>query len=261
MAALALWLTACRGGQQQPAPTALPVEATPAPSPANEAPPPAPAASAAETSVPNASDASGPPKTAERVFNFDSDRADAPPAGFSFDRTGSGAMGRWQVRGSADAPSKPNVLAQLDADATDFRFPIAVIEGLSLRDLRLSARCKPVSGRVDQACGLVFRYRDENNYYITRANPLENNVRLYFVKDGKRKQLASYSGRIAAGAWHEYAVEVRGDHIQVHWDGSKVLDHRDATFSDAGKVGLWTKADSVTHFDDLTVTPLEGNAP
>ncbi len=160
------------------------------------------------------------------------------------------------VRAEADAPSRPNVLAQLDADDTDVRFPVAVADVPSLRDLRFSVRCKPVSGRVDQACGLVFRYRDENNYFITRSNPLENNIRLYTVKDGKRRQLASWSGTVTAGAWHEYIVEVRGDHIQVWWDGAEVLDHRDSTFMEAGRVGLWTKADSVTYFDDLRVEPL-----
>src|SRR6185503_12479280 len=132
---------------------------------------------------------------------------------------------------------KPRVLAQLDADPTDERYPIAVADAPSLRDLRLSVRCKPISGEIDQAVGLVFRYRDENNYYLTRANSREDNVRLYYVKDGRRQQIASWSGKVAAGEWHDYRVEVRGDHIEVFWDGAKLLDHRDATFPDAGKVG------------------------
>jgi hypothetical protein len=189
-------------------------------------------------------------------FNFDADREGSPPAGFSFGRTGDGAQGRWVVRAESDAPSKPNVLAQMDPDATDMRFPVAVVEKLSLRDLKLTARCKLISGRVDQACGLVFRYRDQNNYYITRANALENNVRLYYVKDGKRRQIASHSGPVTPKAWHEYTVEVKGDHIKVLWDGKKVLDHHDGTFTDAGKVGFWTKADAVTYFDDLAITSL-----
>lgn len=195
-----------------------------------------------------------------RKLSFDSDQIDSPPSGFSFGRTGSGPAGRWLVRAEPDAPSRPNVLAQLDADDTSFRFPVAVADAPSLRDLRLSVRCKPVSGRVDQACGLVFRYRDENNYLITRANPLESNIRLYYVKDGKRRQLASWSGTVTAGAWHDYPVEARGDHIQVFWDGSKVLDHRDSTFMDAGRAGVWTKADSVTYFDDLAIAPLTEGA-
>lgn len=195
--------------------------------------------------------------TAARTLTFDDDAVNTTPSGFSFGRTGSGAQGRWIVRTEVDAPSRPNVLAQLDADDTDARFPVAVANTPTLRDLRLSVRCKPVSGRVDQACGLVFRYRDENNYFITRSNPLENNIRLYSVKDGKRRQLASWSGTVTAGAWHENVVEIRGDHILVFWDGTKVLDYRDSTFMEAGRIGVWTKADSVTYFDDLRVEPLQ----
>lgn len=249
LAGAALLLAACRSAEQpQPSPmseqatavTPSKAEAPPAP-PATSAPPPADSAAAS---------------SASRTYDFDSDRTDAAPTGFSFGRTGGGSPGRWVVRAEADAPSRPNVLAQLDADDTDVRFPVAVADATSLRDLRLSVRCKPVSGRVDQACGLVFRYRDENNYFITRANPLENNIRLYAVKDGKRRQLASWSGTVTGAAWHEYVVEALGDHIQVSWDGAKVLDHRDSTFMEPGRVGVWTKADSVTYFDDLRVEPL-----
>ena len=104
------------------------------------------------------------------------------PAGFSFGRTGSGRVGRWFAKTDKDAPSGANVLAQTDTDATSYRFPVAVADSALLRNARVSVRCKPVSGKVDQACGLVFRYRDENNYYVVRANALENNVRLYFVR-------------------------------------------------------------------------------
>lgn len=200
-----------------------------------------------------AGDASAPASpggTTARTWSFDADRGGGTPAGFSFSRTGGGPPGRWIVRAEADAPSRPNVLAQAPDD-TDVRFPIAAADGVSLLNLRLSVRCRPISGRVDQACGLVFRYRDENNYYITRANPLENNIRLYTVKDGRRRQIASWSGTVTANAWHDYAVEVRGDHIQVFWDGTKVLDHHDSTFTAPGGVGVWTKADSIVYFDDL----------
>ncbi len=130
-------------------------------------------------------------------------------------------------------------------------FPIAVLDAPVLRDVRVIARCKMVSGSVDQACGLVARYRDENNYYITRANALEDNIRLYTIRDGQRRQLASWSGRVTPNAWHEYRLEVRGDHLEVFWNGQRVLDHHDATFAEPGRAGVWTKADSVTYFDDL----------
>ena len=189
-------------------------------------------------------------------FGFDGDAVDAPPPGFSFGRTGGGRAGRWVVQAASDAPSGGHVLAQLDADDTDYRFPVAVADGPTVGDLRLSVRCKPVSGKVDQACGLVFRYRDENAYYVARANALEDNVNLYYVKEGRRRQVAGWRGKVTGGAWHALGVEARGDHLVVSWDGKAVVDAHDPTFAQPGKVGLWTKADSVTEFDDLTVTPL-----
>lgn len=101
----------------------------------------------------------------------------------------------------------------------------------------------------------MFRYRDENNYYITRANALENNIRLYRVVNGRRQQFAGWDGKVTSVVWHTYEVEAQGDHFQVFWDGQKVIDARDETFSGAGKVGVWTKADSVTYFDDLKIEP------
>jgi len=187
---------------------------------------------------------------------FDEDAANAPPPGFLFARTGVGAPGQWVVRAESGAPSGANVLAQLDADRTDERFPLAVLETPSVRDVRVSVQCQMVSGEVDQACGLVARYRDEDNYYVTRANAIENNIRLYYVRNGRRQQIATWSGAVTANTWHAYRFEVQGDHLRVFWDDQLVIDHRDATFVDTGRVGLWTKADSVTYFDELRITPL-----
>jgi hypothetical protein len=145
------------------------------------------------------------------------------------------------------------VLAQLDADDSDFRFPIAVVEAVQPADVRVSVRCQMVSGETDQACGLVARYADENNYYITRANALEGNIRLYYLQNGQRRQLASWSGVVQAGVWHDYAFEVQGDRLRVFWNGVMIIDHRDTTFTQGGQIGVWTKADSVTYFDDLRV--------
>jgi len=147
------------------------------------------------------------------------------------------------------------VLAQTDADTTDYRFPVAVADEPQLRDMRLSTRCKPVSGQGDQACGLVFRFRDADNYYLTRANALEDNVRIYHVVRGDRREFAGWNGKVSSGVWHSLRVDAKGDHFEVHFDDQKIIDVHDNTFSDAGKVGVWTKADSVTYFDDLTVTP------
>lgn len=186
-------------------------------------------------------------------WTFDDGKPDAQPPAFGFARTGSGAVGKWVIKAVGDAPSGKHVLAQIDADKTSNRFPIAVADAPALADLALSVKCKPVSGKVDQACGLVLRYQDANNYYVTRANPLEGNIRFYYVKDGTRRELASWSGKVTANAWHDYRVEAKGDRFVVTFDGTKVLDVKDATFAKPGKVGLWTKADSVTYFDDLAV--------
>jgi hypothetical protein len=196
---------------------------------------------------------SPPTDAASSKWDFESDPVRKPPPGFSFARTGSGRMGRWLVQPDNDSSKGAKVLAQLDTDATSYRFPVAVADSVSLVNLRLSVRCKAVSGKVDQACGLVFRYRDENNYYVVRANALENNVRLYYVKDGKRQQFTGWDGPVLAASWHTLAVELRDDRFQVYWNNKVVIEARDRTFTESGKVGLWTKADSITYFDDLLV--------
>jgi len=187
-------------------------------------------------------------------FDFESDKPGEAPQGFSFGRTGKGPPGKWVIQAVADAPSGKNVLAQTDADRTDYRFPIAYT-GPEMKDLRLTVKCKPVSGKGDQGCGLVFRLKDDDNYYVTRANALEDNVRLYHVVKGDRRQFGGWNGKVTTGKWHELSVEAQGDHFQVFYDGKKVIDAHDKTFTDSGKFGVWTKADSVIQFDDLTATP------
>jgi hypothetical protein len=199
----------------------------------------------------------GQVRTGPQRWDFDNNPVDQSPTRFSFGRTGSGRVGRWLIKTAKDVPSGANVLAQTDTDATSYRFPVAVADSALLRNARVSVRCKPVSGKVDQACGLVFRYRDENNYYVVRANALENNVRLYFVKEGKRQQFAGWDGPVSNGVWHTLRVEARDDRFEIYWNDKRVIDARDQTFKESGRIGVWTKADSVTHFDDLTVEPLD----
>jgi hypothetical protein len=189
------------------------------------------------------------------VMDFESDGVGSEPKGFEFSRTGEGRPGKWTVIVQEDAPSGRKVLAQTDADSTDYRFPVA-FTGPAMKDLRLSVRCKPVSGSVDQGCGLVFRLMDANNYYVARANALEDNVRLYRVVKGSRRQFGGWNGKVASGVWHQLAVVAKGDRITVSFDGKGVIDERDSTFTEAGKFGVWTKADSIIYFDDLTATPL-----
>ena len=188
------------------------------------------------------------------VYNFDSDTVGSVPAKFHSARTGQGTEGKWVVMSDATAPSKPNVVAQTSTDTTDYRFPLLIADEGSFNDLELSVRFKPVSGEVDRAGGLVFRLKDANNYYIVRANALEDNYRLYHVVAGKRRQFAGANFKVTSGEWHELRVECVGNKIICYYDGMKKIEATDDTFKDAGKVGLWTKADSVTYFDDLKVT-------
>ena len=192
-----------------------------------------------------------------KTWDFQGDKVDEPPAGFTFGKTGGGRAGKWVIRTDPTAPAGDHVLAQLDTDDTDYRFPVAVADAPVLKDLRVDVSCKPVFGKTDEACGLVFRYQDENNYYVTRANALEDNVRLYHVVKGRRRQFAGWNGKVAKQTWHTLAVEARGNHFQVFFDGNRVIEAKDDTFKDAGKVGVWTKADSVTYFDALSVKPVQ----
>jgi hypothetical protein len=194
-----------------------------------------------------------------QTFAFDDDKAGGPPKGMTCVLTGKGRPGSWQVLGDATAPSAPHVLAQTDADGTGYRFPVCVADGLAAQDLALSVRFKPVSGQVDQAAGLVWRYRDADNYYIVRANALENNVVIYKVEGGRRTDLPlkgegrTYGKKftVPSGVWSTLAVNVKGNLFEVVFNGAKLYAVEDATFSGPGRVGVWTKADSVTHFDDL----------
>ena len=164
----------------------------------------APLAAPDEVVAPAGPQEAGQPSSGTTPMNwartFDEDAVDAPPPGFLFGRTGGGRPGQWLVRADSGAPSGANVLAQLDTDATNNRYPVAVLDAPSLRDVRVSVRCKAVSGKVDQACGLVARYRDQDNYFVTRANALEDNVRLYVMKNGNRRQIASWSGKVTPNA-------------------------------------------------------------
>jgi hypothetical protein len=188
------------------------------------------------------------------VFNFDSDTPGEPPKGFQFGLTGEGKPGNWIVKVVDDAPSGRNVLTQTAGDATDYRFPIAYA-GPELKNLRLAVKCKPIAGKGDQGCGIIWRLKDADNYYITRANALEDNVHLYRVVKGKRVRFDGWNGKVQSGVWHDLAMEMVGDHIQVFYDGKNVIDAHDSTFGDPGKFGVWTKADSIVQFDDLTATP------
>ena len=185
---------------------------------------------------------------------FQDDTPGAPPKGWTLTKTGKGTP-RWTVQRDPTGPSKGNVLRQ--AGKADY--PLALKEDTSLRDGFLEVKFKPISGSEDRAGGLVWRVRDANNYYVVRANALENNVVLYKTVGGKRSSLdiigrkGGYGVDVAvpANRWHTLRVEFAGSRFKVIFNGNPLFEVEDKTFAEAGKVGLWTKADSVTDFDDF----------
>jgi hypothetical protein len=181
----------------------------------------------------------------EKLWTFDEDPAGGlPDEARAFD-------GDWEVRPEPGAPTGPNALCQTG----EAEFPALVLGDAAYTGLALSASFKPVSGREDQAAGLIFRVEDEGNYYILRANALEDNVDVYKYSDGERSELASEPAEVEAGEWQELRVEAGGGEIRGFLDDELVVEAKDDEFP-AGKVGLWTKADSKTCFDRvLSETP------
>jgi hypothetical protein len=167
--------------------------------------------------------------------------------------TGSGAPARWELLGDPTAPTKRKVLAQTSTDKTDYRFPLAILDAPAPANLDVSVRFKPVAGEVDRAAGLAARLRDRDNYYVVRANALEDNVRLYKMVGGQRLQFAGTNAKVPSGVWQELRLKVEGNRFEVFLDGKSLYTASDATFAAAGRVALWTKADSVTYFDDLRI--------
>ncbi len=190
------------------------------------------------------------------VVNFDTAPLGKMPPGWTASMTNSGGAPQWQVVRDQSAPTQPYVLAQTSSDPTGNRCPLAILDNVSLKNGDVSVRMKPVSGREDRAGGVVWRYRDPNNYYLVRANALTKNVAVYKVERGLRTQISGEVGHdIPSNAWSILKVSVRGDKFQIYVNHHRILQSSDHTFSGAGKVGLWTKSDSVTYFDDFRVYP------
>jgi len=181
------------------------------------------------------------------TINFDNLKTGVPPPGWTATKTGTGQP-KWTVEADATAPSKPNVLKQ-SGRAT---FPVCIKDDTSLKDGIVEVKFKPISGKEDQAGGVIWRARDANNYYIARANALEDNVTIYHTINGRRTEKKRTNMKVATGEWHTLKVDFEGNHFTVEFDGKKAIDWIDDTFKEAGKVGLWTKADSVTLFDDFS---------
>jgi hypothetical protein len=184
---------------------------------------------------------------AAETVNFDDMKAGGPPPGWTATQTGSG-MAKWAIEKDDSAPSKPNVLKQ-SGQAT---YPVCLKDDTNVKDGFVETKFKPVAGKEDQAGGLIWRAKDSNNYYIGRANALEDNVTIYHTVNGKRTEKKRTRTKVVSGEWHTLRVDFSGNHFTVTFDGKKAIEWDDDTFKDAGKVGVWTKADSVTLFDDFT---------
>ena len=178
--------------------------------------------------------------------SFDADVVGQPPAGWTCGATGRGSP-KWTVEADPSAPNKGKVLRQ-SGTAT---FPWCVKSDAKLTDGWVEVKFKPLSGREDQAGGVVWRWKDGNNYYVARANALENNVSLYYTERGSRKTLKYIDAPVPAGVWHTLRVEFSGTGIGVSLDGKRYIDFHDSHIAGPGAVGVWTKADSVTAFYDF----------
>ncbi len=188
------------------------------------------------------------------TLNFDDAAAGTSPAGWTLTMTGKGEP-KWTIEAEPTAPSKPNVLKQ-SGRAT---FPLAIKKDTTIRDGFVEVKFKAVAGSEDRAAGVIWRVKDAGNYYVVRANALEDNVVLYKAIKGVRTSLEivgrkggyGVSARVSSGQWHVLRCDFAGPRFKVSYDGKQLFEVEDATIADAGMIGLWTKADSVTLFDDL----------
>ena len=188
---------------------------------------------------------------AAAIDGFDTDAAGAQPKRWKTGVTGSGNP-IWTVVAEPTAPSQPNAFKQSGVGD----YPWAVTDSAPILNGQVEVKFKAVSGQVDQAAGIVWRFKNKDSYYITRANILENNVRIYTVVDGYRREIGSANIPLAPKKWHTVGIRFAGKHMTVLFNQRPVIELDDSTYSEAGAVGLWTKEDSVTLFDDFSVTPL-----
>jgi hypothetical protein len=196
------------------------------------------------------------------VVNFDRAAVGTLPPGWTISMTHAGGAPKWEVLVDETAPSRPNVLGQISTDRTAGRFPLAIWNSATLRDGTVTVKFKAISGSVDQGAGLIWRYQDPKNYYIVRANALENNVVLYKVQNGERVALApkgavsnayGVNHRVPKQTWTALSVRFKGPVFTVSLDGETLFSVEDSTFTGFGKTGLWTKSDSVIYFDDFQI--------
>ena len=197
----------------------------------------------------------------DKTFTFENYETGKIPSGWSQYFTGKGESTNWKV--IDDRGNK--VLAQLSSDHPNYHFNEVVFDGLQLKNVELKVRLKGVQGKMDQGGGFVWRFTDANNYYVVRANPLEDSVVLYKVENGKRTDLPligkgkTYGVNVPklGSGWNDLKLTVQDDIFTVFLNGKEIFQVKDHTFTNAGKVGLWTKADAVSYFDDFKITAIK----
>ncbi|RME21441.1 MAG: hypothetical protein D6806_14665 [Deltaproteobacteria bacterium] len=189
-------------------------------------------------------------------FDFEKTAPGNIPAGITISETaGSGHVATWQVVECKDAPSGKHAFGITRNENYGHTFNLALVKGSNLGDVDVSVSVKAVAGKEDQGGGVVWRATDGDNYYITRWNPLEDNFRVYYVKNGRRRQLGSARVRLDRSKWHTVRTVMHGKHIDCYLDGKKMLSVDDTTFKKPGMVGLWVKADGRTLFDNFVAKP------
>ena len=202
--------------------------------------------------VPTRAEAAG----SVREWSFDQEPPGLLPSQFSIGTLFDGRpAGDWQVLATDRATSPPHVLAQLMAKGAEHAYKVVLVQGVVASDLNLQVSFLPIQGRADMGGGLIWRAADDRNYYLARANPLEQNIRVYRVVKGVRHLLQNFDQTINVKRWHTLRVVQEGCRMIISYDEKQVLDLCDRTFQ-TGTVGLWTKSDAVTYFDDLRLEPL-----
>jgi hypothetical protein len=199
--------------------------------------------------------------TKEIAVDFEKAEVGKTPAGFTPALTGDGGEVSWVIVNDPSAPAGPKVLAQTSRDKTNRRYPVCVYDDFVAKDVDVTLRFKAISGEVDQAAGIVWRYKDKDNYYVVRANALEDNVVLYKTQNGVRTDLKlkgkdsgyGVKAEVLKDKWNTLKLSALGNSLVVSLNDKPLFEVVDDTFPDGGKVGLWTKADSVTHFDGLRI--------
>lgn len=191
--------------------------------------------------------------TEPRLVRLDMDEV-GRPRDFTIALTGGGSPPAWVIRADPEAPGGPAVLVQESADNTTYRFPLCIYDSVIARDVSVEMKFKAMAGSVDQTAGIVLRYRREN-YYVARANALEDTIDLFKTVDGKRLMIAEFATKVTPNEWHALGFTAKGTHLIVTFDGKVAGEADDATFPGPGKIGLWTEADSISAFSDLRIAP------